>query len=229
MEYRGVFANTMLGRARPFFVALALLASAPALANSPWVVEAESPQAKVAFTRNFIDIDSPGGITLWWHAPITGPAIIRFAARPVANGGPNDTLSDLNAFWMASEVDGSSPLGLRSGRFEAYDTLRTYYVGIGGNRNTTTRMRRYVGEPGNRPLLPQHDRADAAALLMPGGWTTITLTAQGQQIGVARDGTPIFTMTDPAPYTRGWFGFRTTASHWQLCCLRIIPLPKGTP
>jgi hypothetical protein len=29
-----------------------------------------------------------------------------------------------------------------------------YYVGIGGNRNTTTRLRRYVGTPASAPPAP---------------------------------------------------------------------------
>ena len=42
-------------------------------------------------------------------------------------------------------------------RFAAYNDLKTYYVGLGGNRNTTTRFRRYIGDPETRPLLPEHD------------------------------------------------------------------------
>ena len=36
---------------------------------------------------------------------------------------------------------------LRSGTFAEYNDLLTYYVGLGGNRNTTTRFRRYIGDP----------------------------------------------------------------------------------
>ena len=35
----------------------------------------------------------------------------------------------------------------RSGAFAEYNDLLTYYVGLGGNRNTTTRFRRYIGDP----------------------------------------------------------------------------------
>ena len=41
----------------------------------------------------------------------------------------------------------------RSGAFADYNDLLTYYVGLGGNRNTTTRFRRYIGDPVLRPLL----------------------------------------------------------------------------
>lgn len=189
-----------------------------------WVVEAESPAARVRGDGRAIDIDTPGGLTLWYPQPLTGPVTIAFEAMAVSAGGANDQVSDLNAFWMATDpgVAGGSPVGRRSGKFEAYDTLLTYYVGIGGNRNTSTRMRRYVGRVGDRPLLPQHDRADAPALLTPNRWTRIRLIADGGRIAVERDGTTLFTLADAAPYTRGWFGLRTTASHLRIRRVRIM-------
>ena len=190
---------------------------------SAWRVEAESPAARVRDARDVIDIDTPGGLTLWYPRAITGPVTITFEAMAVSAGGANDHVSDLNAFWMATDpaAPGGSPVGRRSGKFEDYDTLLTYYVGIGGNRNTSTRMRRYVGRPGDRPLLPQHDRADAPALLVPNRWTRIRLIADGSRIAVERDGATLFTLTDAAPYARGWFGLRTTASHLRIRRVRI--------
>ncbi|WP_206241177.1 DUF6250 domain-containing protein [Novosphingobium terrae] len=190
-----------------------------------WVVEAEDPAAKVNETHGVIDIDSAKGITLWSPQKLSGPTTISFQAMAVAAGGPNDKVSDLNAFWMAHEKDGTS-LTRRSGKFEDYDTLAMYYVGIGGNRNTTTRLRRYVGQVGVRPLLPQHDRSDAQAMLRPNIWTSITLTANGQHITVQRDGQMLFTLDDPAPYTSGWFGLRTTYSHLRI---RRLTISTGTP
>jgi hypothetical protein len=74
-----------------------------------WVVEAEDPAATVNETHGVIDIDSAKGITLWSPQRLSGPTAIRFDAMAVAAGGPNDKVSDLNAFWMATEKDGSSP------------------------------------------------------------------------------------------------------------------------
>ncbi len=122
---------------------------------------------------------------------------------------------------ISSPASSISPVGRRSGKFEEYDTLLTYYVGIGGNRNTSTRMRRYVGRAGDRPLLPQHDRADRHTLLVPNRWTRIRLIAADSRIAVERDGATLFTLTDPAPYRRGWFGLRTTASHLRIRRVRI--------
>ena len=145
----------------------------------------------------------------------------------MAAGGPHDAVSDVNAFWMArdSHVRGGSALARRrDGAFASYDDLQTYYVGIGGNRNTTTRFRRYVGRRGDRPLLPQHDRQDAAALLVANRWTHIRLIADGHRIAVERDRRPLFSYTDPAPYRTGHFGLRTTKSHLLVRNVRITPL-----
>lgn len=182
-----------------------------------WRAEAEGP-ARITHVKGRIEIDTAKGLTLWYRRRLTGPVRISFDAMPIAHGGPNDTVSDLNAFWMAREADGADPAP-RSGRFEDYDTLQTYYVGIGGNRNTTTRLRRYIATPGGRPLLPEHDRGDAP--LIPNQWTHVTLIADGSTIAVDRDGARLFTLFDPAPYTSGWFGLRSTWSHWAFRRIRI--------
>ena len=207
------------------FALCAHSASARPLSPADWVAEAEAP-AQYSVRREGIEMDAPKGFTLWYRPKLSGPVRIRFEAMMVAKGGPNDSVSDLNAFWMASEADGSGPVGQRDGKFEAYDTLKTYYVGIGGNRNSTTRLRRYIAKAGERPLLPQHDRKDA--LLIPNRWTQITLTANGQTISVNRDGARLFTLDDPAPYTAGWFGLRTTWSHLLIRRLTITPI-KAQP
>lgn len=210
---------------------LPLLAIAACTHPSPppvaWRIEAESPQARVRFLPGgVIDIDTPRGLTLWYPDRLDGAVRISFEAMAVSAGGPNDLVSDLNAFWMAT--DPVAPAGSvfarhRGGRFGDYDTLTTYYVGIGGNRNTTTRMRRYTGRVGERPLLPGHDRADAGSLLAPNRWTRIVLSADGHRIAVDRDGRRLFTMTDPQPYRTGWFALRTTQSHLRIRGVTISP------
>lgn len=191
--------------------------------STDWRVEAESPDARVTFSNGVIDIDTSKGLSLWHRQPVTGPVEIRFEAMAVSEGGTNDQVSDLNAFWMATNADGS-PVDTRprSGAFAEYDDLRTYYVGIGGNRNTTTRFRRYIGKPGDRPILPKHDRSGANDMLVPGRWTEIALIADGRQIAVKRDGEPLFALDDPAPYARGHFALRTTWSHLRIRNVRII-------
>jgi hypothetical protein len=187
-----------------------------------WVLEQEKP-AHVVARDGAMEIDTPAGLTLWFKHELTGPVEIEFQATAVQGGGPNDQVSDLNVFWMANNRDGAKPVfnHLRTGRFGEYDDLKTYYVGLGGNRNTTSRFRRYIGEPGNRPLLPAHDLSAPDTLLVPNRPQTITLIADGRRIEYRRDGRPLFVFDDPAPYTSGWFALRTTYSHLRIGKLRI--------
>jgi hypothetical protein len=193
-----------------------------------WVLESEKP-ATVTARDGVLDIDTPAGLTLWFKPELEGPVRIDFEATAVAGPGPNDQVSDLNVFWMAANRDGTAPVYARqrSGRFADYDDLVTYYVGLGGNRNTTSRFRRYIGEPGNRPLLPAHDLSASGSLLVPNRRQTITLIANGGHIEYRRDGKPLFSFEDPSPYTRGWFALRTTYSHLRIENLRIRSLAPG--
>jgi len=186
------------------------------LSLKSFVVELEKP-GHVAVTRGVLDIDVPAGATLWWKQEITGPAEIQYEALAVSEGGVNDRVSDLNCFWMAGDALAKH----RSGKFADYDDLRTYYVGLGGNTNTTTRFRRYIGALGNRPLLPEHDLQAPEFLLRANVWQTIRLVANGHRIQYYRDGKLIFDFTDPAPYTRGYFALRTTQSHIRIRNFRI--------
>jgi hypothetical protein len=189
---------------------------------SYWVVEAEKP-ANVSTRHGGLDIDAPAGVTLWFEHELSSPVEIEFDATAISAGGANDRVSDLNVFWMAHDAVGTTPVyaRARSGRFADYDDLLTYYVGLGGNRNTTTRFRRYIGEPGNRPLLPEHDRSEKKFLLVPNRKQHIKLIANGQDIEYLRDGRVIFRFSDPAPYSSGWFALRTTWSHLRIERLRI--------
>ncbi len=191
-----------------------------------WHIEAEKP-GQIRAANGVLDIDVPAGVTLWFKPHLEGPLSIEFEATAVAEGGPNDQVSDLNVFWMANNVDGQQPVfaHVRSGKFEDYNTLLTYYVGLGGNRNTTTRMRRYVGDPVLRPLRPGDDLAGDPYMLVPNRRQTIRLVANGKLIEYWRDGTRIFSMEDAASYESGWFALRTTYSHLRVANLRIRRLP----
>ena len=196
--------------------------AARAPAGPQWKIEAE--QAAFVTFGDVIDIETPAGLSLWYTRELKGPVAIEFDALAVSEGGANDAVSDLNAFWMARDpgVRGGSVFAKkRSGAFAGYDDLKTYYVGIGGNRNTTTRFRRYIGEPGNRPLLPEHDLSGAENMLVPNRWTHVRLIADGRHIAVERDGRRIFELDDPESYRRGWFALRTTKSHLRIRNLRI--------
>lgn len=193
-----------------------------------WTIETEKP-ATVTTKAGVLDIVAPAGFTAWFKPELVGPVAITYQAQAVSEGEPLDRVSDLNCFWMAREADGSSPLEHpRSGAFADYDTLKTYYVGQGGNTNTSTRFRRYVGKPGDRPLLPRHDHSAADEMLTPNRWTTVRLIADGPRIEYWSDGRRLFEHQDPEPYTRGWFGLRTTQSHLRVRDFAVYALlPAG--
>jgi len=190
-----------------------------------WRAELEAGGA-VTVRGGGLDLDVPGGCTVWFTRPLDGPLLISYDATAVDAGGPNDRVSDLNCFWMASDVRSPSELFAthRSGKFSDYDGLRCYYVGLGGNSNTTTRFRRYIGESGNRPLLPQHDLTAKEFLLTPNAGQTVQLVAAGRAVGYYRNGQQLFAYDDPAPYTRGWFAFRTVHSHIRIRGFRVYRL-----
>lgn len=184
-----------------------------------------------------LEIDVPGGCSVWLAQPLEGAVLISYEATAVSAGGPNDRVSDLNCFWMAD--DARSPGDLfatkRTGVFADYDQLRCYYVGYGGNANTTSRFRRYIGERGNRPLRPEHDLDGAENLLVPNAAQRIQLVAAGGTIAFFHNGRRLFAYEDPAPYTRGGFAFRTVKSHLRIRDFRVhrlVPvgeMPVSTP
>jgi hypothetical protein len=193
-----------------------------------WHVEMEN-SGTVTAKDGVLDIDVPAGVTIWFGRELDGPVMIQYEATVVSVGGPNDRVSDLNSFWMAT--DPRTPEDLfahdRSGKFAEYNRLKMYYVGLGGNGNTTTRFRRYIGDETERPLLPQNDLSVAkepSKGIVANKVQTITLIADGYLIQYWRDSDKIFEMMDPQPYTKGWFGIRTTRNHMQVRNLRIVRL-----
>lgn len=193
-----------------------------------WFAELEAGGTVVA-RDGVLDVDVPRGASVWYREPFFGPHEITYTATAVSAGGPHDRVSDLNTFWAAR--DARSPQDLfasrRSGAFADYDHLLTYYVGFGGNSNTTTRFRRYTGTPGRRPLLPAHDLT--APLLEPGRAYRIRLVADGERVRYFSDGELLFDYVHRAgevPYPGGWFAFRTTASHFHVADFRVWALPE---
>lgn len=185
-----------------------------------WVIEqVPQPGASVTARDGVLVIDDKAGATVWRREPLRAPVRIRFTAT--LPGGEDRRVSDLNCFWMAS--DPRSPGDFfdagktgRDGRFASYDGLKTYYVGCGGNGNTTTRFRRYDGQ-GARPLLPEHDRKEKEALLEKDRSYRIEITVDAHgRTTWARDGVAWFDYLDPEPLREGWFGFRTVWSRIEI-------------
>jgi len=187
---------------------------------SQWVVE-QQPGGTVAIEKGKLVIADAAGCTVWFRHRLEAPVVITYKVRMSSAS----RVSDLNCFWMASDPARPDDLfaadHVRDGRFATYDTLRTYYVGYGGNTNTTTRFRRYDGT-GARPLAPEHDLDAKEFLLEPDREYHIMLiaTADGR-VQFMRDGEVIFDMHDPEPLTQGWFGFRTVHSRMEVSDFRV--------
>lgn len=185
-----------------------------------WVVE-QQPGGTVTIDQGTLLITDQGGCTVWFRRPLEAPVTIKYQVTVTSVG----RVSDLNCFWMASDPDHPSDLFAadhgRTGKFGTYDQLQTYYVGYGGNTNSTTRFRRYDGT-GARPISPEHDLKTTDVLLVPDHVYLIELsvTAEGQ-VSYSRDGEVIFQITDPAALKRGWFGFRTVDSTTRVTSFEV--------
>lgn len=207
-------------------LALLCITSAVHAASSPtgdlsfWSVE-QQPGGTVTVQDGALVIEDAAGCTVWFRQKLRAPVEISYEVTAVSRGGPHDRVSDVNCFWMASDPRSPEtvPAG-RSGKFADYDSLRTYYVGMGGWNNTKTRFRRYAGE-GVKPLLPEHDLSEPQFLLEPNKTYRIKLVARDGVAEFWRNGEKIFSFSDPEPLTSGWFGVRTVKSHLEIRNLRI--------
>ena len=157
---------------------------------------------------------------MWFREPIEAPVVISYTVRASSLA----RVSDINCFWMASEPDGPedffAPEHGRTGAFATYDTMHTYYVGFGGNYNSTTRFRRYTGD-GKRPLLPEHDLGGEADMITPDHTYRIHLVAAGGRAQYYRDGELVFDYEDEEPLIRGYFAFRTVLSRLEIDDFRV--------
>ena len=180
-----------------------------------WVVE-QQPGGCVLAEDGRLVIEDAAGATVWYRPRLEAPLVITYRARASSRA----RVSDLNCFWMARDPRNDeppfAPRNRRSGRFTDYDSLLTYYVGYGGNGNTTTRFRRYDGT-GARPLQPGHDLQDPRFLLRPDHDHRIALrVSEDGETSFTCDGHTLFRFRDPEPLRAGWFAFRTVRSRLEL-------------
>jgi hypothetical protein len=180
---------------------------------------AHKPGNLVASQNGRLVIDVDSGATVWLNKPLSGDYLISYTRRVLVDGGKNDRLSDFNHFWNAR--DPANPnLFTRGGKLEDYDKLEMYYVGFGGNTNSTTRFRRYGG--GQRVLLGEFK--DAAHLLEPNRDYRVEITAYHGCTRMRVDGKDYFSYRDPQPLAGGYFGFRTTWSRQTIADLKVYQL-----
>ena len=199
-----------------------------------WQVESESPQYQVTFAGDTCEILAPKGLTLWRKQKLQQGTTVEYDACVVDEGKAGDRLSDLNAFWLASDPHAKdlwARARWRSGIFLRCYTLQMYYLGFGGNHNTTTRFRRYDGDEAGvddatrRPAILK-EYTDAGHLLKANHWYHVKIesTATGRT-RFYMDGECIVDYLDPQPLKEGWFGFRTTLSRTRITNFQVRQTP----
>lgn len=185
-----------------------------------WRVEAEDAASSVTWKDGVATIVAPKGLSLWCEEKMDGNTVIEYEARIVADKRMKDAdgkvrVSDLNCFWMADHCGGYG------GRFVDNYALQLYYMGFGGNGNTTTRFRRYTGDARGidsvayRPAILK-EYTDKAHLLEGNKWYKIRLEQQDGHARYYINGELLVDYVDPKPLKAGYFGFRTTLAVAQL-------------
>ena len=197
--------------------------------NKYWTVESESKDYRVTFRGDTCELLAPKGLTLWRKQAMTTDMVVEYDAQVVDEGQPGDRVSDLNAFWLASDPqhkDIWSRQEWRQGIFVRCYTLQMYYLGYGGNYNSTTRFRRYDGDERGvdsvayRPAILK-EYTDGDHLLKANHWYHVKIESTGGRTRFYMDGQLLVDYLDPTPLRRGWFGFRTTLSRTRITNFQI--------
>lgn len=191
-----------------------------------WVVE-QMEGGTTEIKNGKLEINDVAGCTIWFKKELEGSILIEYDTYIIDQGGPNDRVSDMNCFWMAKDMEHPDNLfeksKQRGGKFPNYDSLRLYYMGVGGHDNSKTRFRRYVGN-GERPLLPEHDFTKADFLLTPNQVYHIKIIAHNNIIQYYRDDVLMVDFYDADPYLSGYFGFRTVKNHMTIDNFKVYTL-----
>lgn len=188
------------------------------LDSNRWKVELfPMPHSSVSVNKGKLVIDTRGGVTVWLKVKLSRDLLIEFDRKVLMDSAVNDRLSDLNMFWMAKDPKQEN-LFTRDGKFESYDSLSMYYVGMGGNYNTTTRFRKYMGT-GEKRIIGENN--DAAALLKPNHRYRIRISVREGLVSYEVDGKTLFSFQDPDCLTEGYFGFRSVWSRQEIDKLKV--------
>ncbi|WP_029445494.1 DUF6250 domain-containing protein [Cellulophaga baltica] len=191
-----------------------------------WKVE-QMPGGTVQIVNKKLEIYDAAGCTIWYTQKLEGSIMITYDATVIDNGELHDRVSDLNCFWMATDLENPTNLfensARRGGKFSNYDSLQLYYMGVGGHNNTKTRFRRYLGN-GERPLLPEHDLTASKFLLKANTTYKIKIIAHEGIIQYYKDDLLIADFQDSQPYTSGYFGLRTVDNHMTVDEFKVYRL-----
>jgi rhamnogalacturonan endolyase len=185
-----------------------------------WQIEKAATEDGVcSVVSGQMQLNSEGGVTVWYKNELKGNLLIEYDRTVVMDSGKYDRLSDLNQFWMAT--DPQHKMFTRQGGFREYDTLQMYYVGMGGNYNTTTRMRRYDGK-GTLQIVKEY--TDSAHLLKPNKKYHIQIKVENGTSTFSVDDVLFFSFKDANPLNSGWFAIRSTKSRQLIDNVKIWQL-----
>ena len=110
-----------------------------------WIVETPPhPDSRVTVENGKLLLDVADGATVYFKEKLSGNVMFEYTRKVLVEQGLNGRLSDFNQFWMTIDLRNEN-LFTRTGVFSEYDPLLLYYVGLGGNDNSTTRFRKYTG------------------------------------------------------------------------------------
>ncbi len=181
-----------------------------------WLVEWDEAQgSSVGLQDDKLLLDTQGGVSVWLKKALPKNVRIECTRQVLLDGKPNDRLSDLNFFWHCPNPFFEKQ---RKGDFAAYDSLALYYVGIGGNYNTTTRLRKYDGK-GERVLW--QEKNDKVHLLQANTVYKIVLEVINGQVAVWVNNQLYFTQQDASPLAGGYFAIRSTKSRQWIDDVKI--------
>ena len=186
-----------------------------------WVVESPvNTDPKIGVHKGKLKIEVTDGATVWFKKKLSGNYLIQFTRKVVMAGGDRDRLSDLNMFWAATDPRNKN-LFTRTGVLEEYDSLQMYYVGMGGNYNSTTRFRKYEGN-GERNLLQEY--TDDEHLLKANQTYFVQIVVYKGTTELYINGKRFFHFKDAKKPVEGYFGIRTTKSHHEVDDFAVFSL-----
>lgn len=188
---------------------------------SNWNVEFEKPEtSSLKIIDGKLDVSTTIGATIWFKNQLSGNIMITYDVKVIADECAFDRVSDLNAFWMAT--DPLIPNSIkRDGKFASYDDLNLYYAGVGGHYNTFTRFRKYNSIE-DKPVLKEY--TDKEHLLVGNKIYTVKIMVNKDRVQYFLNGELYWDFQDDKPYKQGFFGFRTSKSHQQFDNFKVYQI-----
>jgi len=187
-----------------------------------WIAEIDHTpghNSTVYMHKNALVLDTWGGVTVWLNKKLSGNIQIQYDRIVRMGTGCNDRVSDFNQFWMASDPKNDT-LFTRRGKFEEYDNLLLYYVGMGGWNNTSTRFRKYLAT--SKPVISEF--TDKKHLLEAEKIYHVKIIVKNGTSSFWVNDELFFKYEDPAPLTSGYFGFRSVQSRQEIKNVEIYEI-----